>query len=66
LLATIYVAIVVPFNASFPDTFDCNVLDISPNDNSSIFDVKNVFVANNTLSTTYGETSDVDDQGPML
>jgi hypothetical protein len=50
LLATIYVAIVVPFNASFPDTFNCNAYNISFNDSLPISDdvISNIVYSNDT------------------
>ena len=51
LLATIYVAIIVPFNASFPDTFDSKFCDALANVTSSSSDAQSLFASNETSPT---------------
>ena len=58
MLATIYVAIVVPFNASFPDTFNCN--NVSFVDTLTSDQVVATFEYSNETST-FQETLVVDD-----
>ena len=62
LLATIYVAIIVPFNASFPDTFDSKFCDALANVTSSSSDAQSLFASNETSPTSFGEIFRDDDQ----